>query len=104
MISDSSFIVPAPESDVVFCDLDGEMALLHLHRGVYYGLNGMGARIWHLLGNGRPVAGVRDALLQEFEVDAARCEADLLAILQQMADADLVRVESQRVQSQSAAP
>lgn len=92
MISNASFIVPAPEGDVVFCDLDGEIALLHLHRGVYYGLNPMGARIWHLLGSGREVAQVRDALLNEFEVDAARCEADLLAVLQQMKDADLVQV------------
>lgn len=93
MISNASFVTPAPESDVVFCDLGGEMALLHLQRGIYYGLNGMGARIWHLLGAGRTVSEVRDALMQEFEVDAARCEGDLLLILQQMADADLVKIQ-----------
>lgn len=90
MISTASFVTPAPESDVVFCDLDGEIALLHLGRGTYYGLNPVGARIWHLLGAGRRVEDVRDDLTGEFEVDAARCEADLLTILQQMADAQLV--------------
>lgn len=90
MISLASFVTPAPENDVVFCDLDGEMALLHLGRGNYYGLNPVGARIWHLLGTGRRVEAVRDDLTREFEVDATRCEADLLAILQQMADAQLV--------------
>jgi hypothetical protein len=94
MISPVSFVTPAPESDVVFCDLDGEMALLHLQRGHYYGLNTVGARIWHLLGAGRSVAELRDTLMREFEVDASRCEADLLRILQQMADADLVKVQS----------
>lgn len=93
MISNASFVIPAPESDVVFCDLDGEIALLHLERGIYYGLNGVGARIWHLLGAGRPISEVRDTLVGEFDVDAGRCEADLLAILQQMADAQLVKIQ-----------
>ena len=93
MISNASFVIPAPESDVVFCDLDGEIALLNLQRGIYYGLNGVGARVWHLLGAGRVVAEVRDDLVGEFEVDATRCEQDLLQILQQMADADLVKIQ-----------
>ncbi len=92
MISNASFITPAPESEVVFCDVGGEMALLHLQRGFYYGLNRVGARIWHLLGAGRTVAEVRDTLMREFDVDAERCEEDLQLILQQMADAELVKI------------
>lgn len=94
MISPVSIVIPAPESDVVFCDLDGEIALLHLQRGVYYGLDLVGARIWHLLGAARTVSQVRDTLVEEFDVDVARCERDLLAILQQMADAELVKIQN----------
>lgn len=92
MISNLSFVTPAPENEVVFCDLDGEVALLHLGKGLYFGLNRVGARIWHLLGTGRAVGEVREELLREFEVDAARCEQDLWQLLQQMADAELVGV------------
>lgn len=95
MISPTSIVTPAPQSDVVFCDLAGEIALLHLQRGVYYGLDAVGARIWHLLGANQTLGEVRDTLVREFDVDEARCERDLLALLQHMADAGLVKVQSQ---------
>ena len=34
--------------NVVFCDLEEEIAMLNLNDGVYYGLDPVGARIWNL--------------------------------------------------------
>lgn len=92
MISSTSLVSARGESAVVACDLEGEVALLHLSRGAYYGLDTVGARVWHLLSRPRLVSQLRDILVSEFDVDAPQCERDLLALLLQMAEAELIEV------------
>jgi hypothetical protein len=53
---------------------------------------GQAARIWELIATPRSVRAVRDVLLAEYEVDAERCEGDLLLLFQTMIDAGLVEV------------
>jgi hypothetical protein len=78
--------------DQASCRLEDEVAIVQLKAGVYYGLDPVGARIWELIATPRSVRAVRDALLVEYEVDAERCEGDLIQLLQTMADAGLVEV------------
>ena len=82
----------APAPDLLYSELDGEGVVLDLSSGVYFGLNPVGARVWQLLDGGRPLREVRDALLTEFDVEPARCEADLLEVVGRMAKSGLVRV------------
>ncbi len=77
------------------CRLEDEVAIVQLKAGVYYGLDPIGARIWELIATPRRVRDVRDALLREYEVDSARCEADLLALLRTMAEAGLLEVSGE---------
>ncbi|MDP9478748.1 MAG: PqqD family peptide modification chaperone [Actinomycetota bacterium] len=79
--------------DQVSSDLMGEVAILDLKAGVYYGLDDVGARIWNLIQEPKAVSEIRDTLLQEYDVEADRCERDLLALLQRLADEGLVEVE-----------
>ena len=76
----------------VSCDLGGEAAILNLNTGTYYGLDPVGARIWSFLATPKTVAQVRDSVLAEYEVDSARCESDLFALLDALAAAGLVLV------------
>lgn len=78
--------------DQVSSDLDDEAVILNMTKGVYYGLNPSGAKIWKLVQQPRLVREIRDVLLEEYEVDAKRCEADLIALLSQMADQGLIEV------------
>src|SRR2546426_12791479 len=71
--------------DQVSADLAGEAAILNLKSGVYYGLNAVGARIWSLIQEPKSVEDIRDAILNEYDVDPERCESDLLQLLQQLA-------------------
>jgi len=89
-ISLDSMVVAAP--DQVSSDLDGEAVILNLQSGVYYGLNVVGARVWSLMQQATSVRAIRDVLLAAYDVDWARCESDLLALLQQMASLGLVEV------------
>jgi len=74
----------------VSCDLGGEAAILQLGSGIYYGLNPVGTRVWALLQRPHTVREIRDALLTEYEVDRARCEHDLLALLHALAAERLI--------------
>jgi hypothetical protein len=66
-------IVVAVENQVS-SDLGGEVAILDLKLGVYYGLDEVGARVWELIQEPRVVDEVRDVLLEEYDVVPERCE------------------------------
>jgi hypothetical protein len=80
-------------SDQVSCTLEDEAVVLHLGKGVYYGLNPVGATVWNALQQPRTVGELVDVVTREFEVDAGRCEADLLELLGKLEDAGLIEVQ-----------
>jgi hypothetical protein len=55
-------------------------------------LDAVGARIWELIQDPRTVNEIRDALLEEYDVEMERCERDLLAFLDQLAAETLIEV------------
>lgn len=79
-------------NDQVSCDLAGEAAILDLKNGVYYGLDPVGARIWELIQAPTEVATIVSQLLDEYDVDAAQCEQDTLALLGQLEERNLIEV------------
>lgn len=76
--------------DVVFCELSGELALLDLRSDTYYGLNKVGARIWDLIQEPRSLSQLCDAVVEQYDVDPARCRADVEGLVRQLADAKLI--------------
>jgi len=78
--------------DQVSTELEGEAVILNLADGVYYGLDGVGARVWELLREPRSVAELRDEVVAEFDVDGETAERDLLALLGELAARRLVEV------------
>ena len=94
-VSQRSTVVAA--KDQVSSDLGGEKAILDLKAGKYYGLDGVGARVWDLIQEPRAVGDIRNALLEEYEVAPERCEHDLLALLQRLADEGLIEVRHARL-------
>jgi hypothetical protein len=89
---DSTVVVA---TDQVSCDLSGDAVILSLKGGVYYGLDGVGGRIWTLIQEPRVVREVRDLVLEEYDVDADRCEQDVLALLRDLAGKGLVEVKGE---------
>ena len=83
--------------DQVSCDLSGESAILNLKAGIYYGLNEVGTRIWKLIQEPRRVGEIRDAILEDYEVEPDRCEADILSLLQELLDNGLIEVKDETV-------
>lgn len=79
-------------SEQVSCPLGEESAILNLKNSVYYGMNPVGARVWDLLKQPKSVTELRNALLEEFEVDEVRCGGDLLALLETMRSEGLIEI------------
>lgn len=67
-----------------------ETVILHLGNGTYFGLDAIGARLWDALKAGEPPVSVCGDLLAEYEVDHATLEADLRALIAELADNDLI--------------
>ncbi|HEY6905725.1 MAG TPA: PqqD family peptide modification chaperone [Candidatus Acidoferrales bacterium] len=86
-----SIVSVAPEQ--LSCALGDESAILNLKNSVYYGLDPVGTRIWNLMQQPMSVRELRDRLMDEYEVDADRCEGDLLSLLETMRSEGLIRVE-----------
>ena len=82
-------------TDQVSCDLGGEAAILHSKNGLYYGLNDVGARVWKLIRTPKTLTELRDALLEEYEVETERCERDLGELLDQLASAELIEIHAE---------
>ncbi|MBI4638608.1 MAG: PqqD family protein [Candidatus Rokubacteria bacterium] len=77
---------------VVFRELGDELVLLNLASGVYFGVDPVGTRIWQILDERGSLSEVLEALVAEYEVEADRCEADLLEFVTALRDNGLVDV------------
>ncbi|HZL36919.1 MAG TPA: PqqD family peptide modification chaperone [Tepidisphaeraceae bacterium] len=82
--------------DQVSSDLAGEVVILNLAAGVYHGLQEVGARAWQLIQSPRAVSQIRQGLMAEYEVEADRCERDLLEFLEDLAAHGLLEVHARR--------
>ncbi len=86
---DPTSLVVASRSQVS-SEIRGEVVILELAQGAYYGLGDVGATIWKLLAEPRTVTELRDAVVAEFDVEPSRCERDLLSLIDEMHRGGLV--------------
>ena len=91
VMMDRTFDVPA---HVVVRELEGEMVLLDLEAGSYFGLNSVGARIWEHLSEGVSLKAAYTALMGEFDVEAGVLQDDMLELVASLEAAKLIEVRS----------
>ena len=71
--------------------VDGEVVMLDPSTSRYYGLEGVGGRIWDLLAEPRSVDELVAALVLEFDVEADTCRQEVAAFTDDLVAAGLVR-------------
>jgi hypothetical protein len=76
----------------VACNLNGEVALLHLDKGLYFGLQNVGAHIWDALQEPRSVDEIIATVLTHFDVAPEICRADVLKFLVSLQEAGMIEV------------
>lgn len=80
-------------SDCVVRDVSGEIVLLNLRNGTYYGLEPTGAFIWSMLAKGADLDHVVTTLHDRSGEDADRIEADVRLFLDDLLDHALVDID-----------
>ena len=78
-------------------DLQGELVILDLNTGLYFGLDPVGTRIWYLLQDHQSLQKALDALVEEYEVTESGCAQDLLDFVAKMLERGLVEVSNRAV-------
>ena len=85
--------IPVVAKEHVSADLVGEIVIVNLNDGVYYGLDGVGYRVWNLIQKPITIEAIRDALVQEYDVEPQRLESDLMRFFQKLEAEGLVSIE-----------
>ena len=77
--------------DVVAREVGGEMVLLDLASGQYFGLDKIGGRIWELLTERpRSLSDLCDVIEAEFDAPRSTIETDLQALLSSLGEQELI--------------
>lgn len=64
--------------------VDDDLVLFSAERGMYYGTQAVGGRIWALIQDEISVSSVCEQLLMEFSVDCETCEHEVLQFFEQL--------------------
>lgn len=70
--------------DQVAAELDGEVLMMNVNTGNYYGLNEVASYVWNQLAQPLTVRALCDAIVGEFDVAPDTCQADALSFLENM--------------------
>ena len=73
-------------------EFDGELVLLDIGKGEYFGLDAVGARIWASISEGLTVDAIATRVSAEFEVEAEVARKDVDALLSEMRTHGLIEI------------
>ena len=77
-------------SDLVATDMDGETVMMSIERGEYYGISGVGSRVWDLLESPVTLETIVATVCAEFEVEQAACQTDMEGFLAELCEHELI--------------
>ena len=78
--------------DHLACELQDETVILHVSKGMYYGLNPTGGALWKYLEEPRTVGELEAFILQQYDVSPEQCVHDVSEVLHQLGSEGLVEV------------
>ena len=78
--------------DVVSTPLGEGEALLDTVSNTYFSLNEVGAFVWRLLERPATRGDILEAVVAEYDVSRASCEADIDLLITELRDAALIRI------------
>ena len=76
-------------AELLEAELGDDIVGLEISRGECFGFNSVAAEVWRRLP--ASASTIRQELERDYDVDAAQCEADVQAVLDQMVEMGLVR-------------
>ena len=76
----------------VSCLINDEVAILDMEKSLYFRLEGVAVQVWDALDQPASVAQLRDGIVARFDVTPEACEADIVALLDQLQAQGLVEI------------
>ena len=76
--------------DILAASVDGELVMMSIQAGNYYTIGGIGTLIWELLDQPRTLDELADAVMAEYDVERARCAADVTAFVDKLLGLNLI--------------
>jgi hypothetical protein len=89
-IVDSTIISRSPS--VLTAEVDGEVVMMSIEQGQYFGLDDIGSDIWKRIEPPCSFAALIDGLTIDYDADRATILADVHSLLLRMAGQDVVRL------------
>jgi hypothetical protein len=71
--------------------VDDETVLLDLESGMYFGLDGVGKRIWESVTDGKNLGDIAAIITAEYDVDESQALADVIAFASDLVERGLLR-------------
>lgn len=78
------------DAEVTATLIDGEAIMINLNTGVYYGIDGAGARIWQLSAAGTNQHDISDIIASEYSIDQSQAAADVTRLVNQFVEEGLL--------------
>ena len=80
----------ADRPDVIEETFDGEVTLVHLRTGIFYGLNATGSALWRQIEQGRTPETVARVLAEAYGVGREAVEADIAPLIAELVDDEVL--------------
>ena len=93
---DSTAVIPP---HVMARDVGGEVVVLDLEGGTYYGLDAVGAQIWQHLSQNKTLAETLAAILGLYDVSREQAQRDLIALVRDLQSHKLIELRLDAVES-----
>ena len=91
-LRDSSTTI-AVHSDVVWRDVDGEIVVLNVVTGHYFGLDGVASHLWQLVQTpGASIGTIGDALGRDYDIDRPTIDRDVSSFIDDLLEHHLIAV------------
>lgn len=78
--------------DLIATNMDGDTVVMSIEHGKYYGISGVGSRVWALLEFPVSMMDIVQTICNEFEVEETTCLADMERFIEDMKGHGLVSV------------
>jgi hypothetical protein len=93
--------MPTPKAECTFlaapqaisCEVAGETVILDTVSERYFAVDAIGTRIWKALQSPCTLGSLCDRLIDEYDVPAEQCRADISALLDQLSQHGLVTID-----------
>lgn len=72
--------------DLVATEMDGDIVMMHIKSGQYFGISGVGPRIWALLEQPTTLDELTSAIVNEYVVDEQTCRTDIQVFVKALLD------------------